>query len=140
MNQIILASHGGMSAGLKSTLELILGEVPNVYAVATTRDEVEPILAATRRLLDSFAPEDRVYICTDVLGGSVNNDMMTLLADYPDITILCGTNAGLALCLAMADGPISQEELEEILAQSREQIVNCTRLLQNAPEYEEEDL
>ncbi len=140
MNQIILASHGGMSAGLKSTLELILGEVPNVYAVATTREETEPILAATRHLLDSFDPEDSVYICTDVLGGSVNNDMLTLLGDYPDLTILCGTNAGLALCLALAEGPISEAELEDIIRQSREQIINCTRLMKDTPEYEEEDL
>ena len=70
MNQIILASHGGMSAGLKSTLELILGEVPNVYAVATTREETEPILAATRHLLDSFDPADSVYICTESMPRS----------------------------------------------------------------------
>jgi mannose/fructose-specific phosphotransferase system component IIA len=75
-----------------------------------------------------------------VLGGSVNNDMLTLLGDYPDLTILCGTNAGLALCLALAEGPISEAELEDIIRQSREQIINCTRLMKDTPKYEEEDL
>ena len=140
MNQIILASHGGMSAGIKSMVELILGEVPNVYAVATTRDETEPVLSATRRLLDSFAPADRVYICTDVLGGSVNNYMMTLLADYPDIKLICGTNACLALSLASTEGPISEEELEDIIRQSREQIIDCNQLLKAASENEDDDL
>lgn len=139
MNQIILASHGGMSAGLKNTLELILGELPNVHAVATTRDETEPVTAATRRLLDGFAPEDKAYILTDVMGGSVNNDMMTLLADYPDLTVICGTNVCLALTLASCEDPITREELEEYLAQARSQIVDCGTLLQNASE-EEDDL
>ena len=127
MNQIILASHGGMSAGLKNTLELILGELPNVHAVATTRDETEPVTAATRRLLDGFAPGDKAY------------DMMTLLADYPDLTVICGTNACLALNLASCDEPITDEELEEFLNQARSQILDCRKLLQDVP-AEEDDL
>lgn len=139
MNQIILASHGGMSAGLKDTLELILGELPNVHAVATTRDETEPITAATRRLLDGFNPEDKVYVLTDVIGGSVNNDMMTLLAESPDLTVICGTNVCLALTLASCDDPISSEELENFMTQARSQILNCGALLETMSE-EEDDL
>lgn len=138
MNQIILASHGGMAAGVKSTLELILGDVPNVYAIATTRDETEPVTAAARNLLNGFDPEDKVYILTDVIGGSVNNDMMTLLAEYPDITILCGMNACLAILMATSEGHISEDELEDLLQQSREQIINCNKQLQVAEE--EDDL
>ena len=139
MNQIILASHGGLSAGMRDTVELIVGEVPNVHVVSTTRDEKEPVLATTRRLLESFAPEDRVYILTDVLSGSVNNDMLTLLADYPDLTILCGMNACLALNLASTDDPVSDEELEDFLQQARDQILNCSKLIHNNT-TEEEDL
>ena len=73
MNRIILASHGGLSAGMKDTVQMILGELPNLYALATLRDETEPITVAARRLLDGFAAEDAVYIETDVKGGSVNN-------------------------------------------------------------------
>lgn len=139
MNQIILASHGGLSAGMRDTVELIVGEVLNVHVVSTTRDEREPILAATRRLLESFDPEDRVYILTDVLSGSVNNDMLTLLADWPDLTILCGMNACLALNLASTDDPISDEELEDFLQQARDQILNCSKLIGNS-NMEEDDL
>ena len=41
MNRIILASHGGLSAGMKDTVQMILGELPNLYALATLRDETE---------------------------------------------------------------------------------------------------
>ena len=66
MNRIILASHGGLSAGMKDTVQMILGELPNLYALATLRDETEPITVAARRLLDGFAAEDAVYIVSDV--------------------------------------------------------------------------
>ena len=45
MNRIILASHGGMSAGVRDTITMVLGELPNVYAVATTRDETESVVS-----------------------------------------------------------------------------------------------
>ena len=43
MNRIILASHGGLSAGMKDTVQMILGELPKLYALATLRDATEPI-------------------------------------------------------------------------------------------------
>ncbi|MCI9121532.1 MAG: PTS fructose transporter subunit IIA [Oscillibacter sp.] len=140
MNQILLASHGGLAAGIRDTVELIVGKVPNVHVLSTTRDETEPITVRAQRLLRSFDPADAVYILTDVMGGSVNNDMLTLLAEFPQATILCGTNACLALSLATADEPLSDGEIEEFLEEARGQIVNCNKLLRQAAENEEDDL
>ena len=140
VNQVSLASHGGMSAGMRDTVELIVGEVPNVHAISTTRDETEPITVRAKRLLNSFDPTDAVYILTDVMGGSVNNDMLTLLSDFPSATILCGTNACLALNLASAEEPLSDAEIEEFLEEARGQIVNCNKLLQTAANEEDDDL
>ncbi|WP_455437779.1 PTS sugar transporter subunit IIA [Hungatella hathewayi] len=140
MNKIILASHGGMSAGVKDTVQMVLGDLPNLYTAATERDETESILTVVRRLLDGFEASDQVYILTDVLGGSVNNDMMTLLGEYPDLTIICGMNLSLVLALAMVNEPLSPGELENIIGQAREQIVNCTELLRSAAGEEGEDI
>ena len=81
-----------------------------------------------------------MYILTDVLNGSVNNDMLTLLPEFPQATLLCGTNACLALNLASAEDPLSDGEIEEYLEEARGQIVNCNKLLQQAAENEEDDL
>lgn len=137
---MILASHGGLAAGMRDTVELIVGEVPNVHVLSTTRDETEPIAVRARRLLGSFDPADTVYILTDVMGGSVNNEMITLLPDFPQATLLCGTNACLALSLASAEDPLNDGELEELLEDARSQIVNCNKLLREAAANEEDDL
>ena len=139
MNQIILASHGMMSAGVKDTAELILGELPNVYTVATTRDETETIDIATKRLLKMFDENDKVYVLTDVLGGSVNNNMISLQKEYPDMTIICGMNLCLVLNLASADEGISENELEEYMEQARAQLMNCSAALKHVEKSEEED-
>ena len=60
MNRIILASHGSLSAGMQDSAQMFMGDLPNVCAVATTRDETESIVQRTSRLLDSFPPEDTV--------------------------------------------------------------------------------
>ena len=131
MNQVILASHGGLAAGMRDTVELIVGEVPNVHVLSTTRDETEPIAVRARRLLEGFDPADAVYIL---------NDMLTLLPEFPQATLLCGTNACLALNLASAEAPLSDGEIEEFLEEARGQIVNCNKLLRQAAENEEDDL
>lgn len=139
MNQIILASHGLMSAGVKDTAELILGTLPNVYAIATTREEKESIDMVARRLLNSFDKEDHVYVLTDVLGGSVNNNMISLQKEYPDMTIICGMNLCLVLNLASVDEAVSEEELNEFVEQAREQLMNCSAAIKDAMNLEEED-
>lgn len=132
MNRIILASHGSLSAGMLDTAQMIMGGLPNVCAVATTRDETESIVQRTSRLLDSFPPEDTVYILTDVLNGSVNNDMLSLVGKYPDITVICGMNACLVLSIADAEEPLTREELNEILGQAQGQLRDCTQQLRDA--------
>lgn len=140
MNRIILASHGGLSAGMKDTVQMILGELPNLYALATLRDETEPITVAARRLLDGFAAEDAVYIVTDMMGGSVNNEMLTLLPEYPAVHLICGMNASLVLTLASNDEALTQDELAECIADAKAQIIDCNLLLKNAAQDEEDDL
>ena len=132
MNRIILASHAGMSAGIRDTLQMVMGELPNLSAVATTRDESETIVTVTRRLLETFEPGEPVVILTDILGGSVNNDMLTLLPDYPDIRIICGMNLSLVLYLAMHSEPWTKEILREAIHQAQEQIIDCTEMIKGA--------
>lgn len=140
MNRIILASHGKLSAGMLDTASMILGELPNVYAISTTRDETQTVAQAAEKLLESFGARDDVYILTDMLNGSVNNDMLALVAKHPDITVICGMNACLVLNIAERTDKITPEDLEEIFEQSRAQIDDCTKRLREAMNnHDEED-
>ena len=67
MNQIILASHGGLAAGARDTLEMIIGDVSRVHVISLKRDDKDQIDERTIALIDSFDASDKVYI----LGSSV---------------------------------------------------------------------
>ena len=127
MNRIILASHGGLSAGMKDTVQMILGEMPNLYALATLRDETEPITVAARRLLDGFAAEDAVYIVTDVMGGSVNNEFMAALAEN-DFTLICGMNMPL-LVEILSDANPDPAAVRAAVDSCKDSIMVCNDLL-----------
>lgn len=77
MNQIILASHGGLAAGARDTLEMIIGDVSRVHVISLKRDDKDQIDERTIALIDSFDASDKVYILTDMMGSSVNNSMVS---------------------------------------------------------------
>lgn len=139
MLKIILASHGKMAAGAKDTAEMILGELPNLYTVSTTRDETEKVADSVKRLLGEWAMDDDVYILTDVLGGSVNNDLLALLPEYPRLKLLCGMNMSLVLNLAALEQAPDADDLTEVMAQAKEEIMDCGAMLAAASAVDEED-
>lgn len=125
MNQIILASHGGLAEGARDTLSMVLGDVSNVHVVTLARDDKEPISKEVERLVASFDANDAVYVCTDMLGSSVNNSVVELMNNGAKITVISGMNMPLVLSLAVAQGPLSAGELRAIVREARAGLVNC---------------
>ena len=108
MNQIILASHGGLAAGAKDTLEMVLGDVSNVHVVSLARDDKEPITDKVDAMIATFNADDTVYVLTDMLGSSVNNSMVELSKNGTKFTVVSGFNIPLALTLAMSPVPVKR--------------------------------
>ena len=123
---------------IRSTLASCLSRFP-LHRLPLIRERLLR-LGAHRRLLEGFAAEDAVYIVTDVMGGSVNNEMLTLLPEYPAVHLICGMNASLVLTLASNDEALTQDELAECIADAKAQIIDCNLLLKNAAQDEEDDL
>ena len=140
MRHVILASHGDLARGMADTIGMIVGEVGNLSTFVLERDDMDPISSQVRRELDSFDPADEVIICTDMVGSSVNNDMVGLLGDYPQVTLISGMNLPLVITLAMDEGPSTDSELDEIIAMAGEGIKNCSKVLRMQAEDEEDDL
>ncbi len=125
MNQIILASHGGLAEGARDTLSMVLGDVSNVHVVTLARDDKEPVSKEVERLVESFDENDAVYVCTDMLGSSVNNSVVELMNNGAKITVISGMNMPLVLSLAVSADPLSAGELRAILSEARAGLVNC---------------
>lgn len=139
MTQIVLASHGGLADGARDTLDMIVGDVSNVHTISLARDDKDQIEDRALALIDSFDPSDAVYVLTDMLGSSVNNQMVSLQAKRPEVTVISGMNLPLILEIALSDTPLSEEALTAIIEQSRAGIQNIAALMRAAAQQEEED-
>ena len=124
MNQIILASHGGLAAGAKDTLEMVLGDVSNVHVVSLARDDKEPITNKVEAMIATFNADDTVYVLTDMLGSSVNNNMVELSKNGTKFTVVSGFNIPLALTLAMSPVPVKGAELAALINEARTGLTN----------------
>ena len=124
MNQIILASHGGLAAGAKDTLEMVLGDVSNVHVVSLARDDKEPITDKVDAMIATFNADDTVYVLTDMLGSSVNNNMVELSKNGTKFTVVSGFNIPLLLTLAMSPVPIKGAELAALINEARTGLTN----------------
>lgn len=139
MNQIVLASHGGLADGARDTLDMIVGDVSNVHTISLARDDKDQVEDRALALIDSFDPSDAVYVLTDMLGSSVNNQMVSLQAKRPEVTVISGMNLPLILEIALSEEPLSEAALAEVIEQSRAGIQNIAALMRAAAQQEEED-
>lgn len=139
MNQIVLASHGGLADGARDTLDMIIGDVSNVHTISLARDDKDQIEDRALALIDSFDPSDAVYVLTDMLGSSVNNQMVSLKAKRPEVTVISGMNLPLILEIALSDEPLSEAALAEVIKQSRAGIQDIAALMRATAQQEEED-
>lgn len=133
MNQIILASHGGLAAGAKDTLEMVLGDVSNVHVVSLARDDKEPITNKVETMIATFNADDTVYVLTDMLGSSVNNSMVELSRNGAAFTVISGFNIPLALTLAMSPAPVKGAELAALINEARTGLTNPNAPVEVAP-------
>lgn len=105
--EIILASHGQLATGMKSAVEMILGEADFIscYDLCSYKTPV----AIFNELKDV---KDKVII-TDIFGGSVNNVLLELMEHN---ILISGMNLGLVLevCLHRNNSDL-YESIEELI-------------------------
>lgn len=118
MVKFFLSSHGHLASGIKSSIDILLGNSDRLTVFDAYVDEksLEKELNAFYR---GVAPEDQVILMSDMYGGSVNSIMYTFL-DRPNTTLLAGVNLALVIGLVINEGPISREMLRDVVEQSRE--------------------
>ena len=128
MATIILASHGEFAQGLKQTATMIIGDSVPIHALSAFRDEDESILVQIKKLLATIDIEE-TYILTDILGGSVNNDMLTIIKEYEGLQLITVMNLPLVISIATYNGKIGESELEKLIKESQQSVIDCRKLL-----------
>lgn len=129
--KIVLISHSNMAVGMKQTLNMIVGDDKSVLAFAAYINGSTTEIQKVKRMVET-EKQEQFIILTDLLGGSVNNEMMQLLENNENVKLVTGMNLPLAMQLqlkASTTENISDEELTSIIDQSKKSLVNVKKLL-----------
>ena len=136
MLRIFISSHGHFASGIKSSVEILMGPNPRITVFDAYIDQ-----DSVQEHLDSFyetvGEDDKVILLSDLYGGSVNQVMYTYL-EKPNTKLIAGVNLALVLELAVRE-EISDEEIEQLVEQSRTMLRVVELDKGDAPQVEDSD-
>lgn len=137
--KLILASHGTLAKGMQSTLEMIAGKLDNLQAYeAYTENSGDEFIAEIKKSVEASKDETFVIV-TDVLGGSVNNEMTQLLATHDNVYLISGMNFPLLVTLATQVGEVTKDDILAAIEAGKQGIVLVNDLIVE-DNNDEEDL
>lgn len=127
--KLLIATHGTFAKGIKSSLELIVGNQDFIHVLCAYTDGITEIEKPIKNIISSLKPDEEVIIVTDLFGGSINNEFMNYIS-LPNVHLICGVNLPLLLEIVLN---IQNEDIEKLITDSikiaQEQIQYCNLLL-----------
>lgn len=126
MKKFLIAAHGNLALGIKSTLDLFLGDALDFTYLATYTDDA-PDLDET---LDDFfasidAATDQAVIFTDLYGGSVNQKIALKASGKTNIFVIAGMNLPLIMetaSLALAGDAYDTDKIVKLITGARQEL------------------
>lgn len=91
MTKIVIATHGYLAKGLKMSTEFILGKQKNLFAICAYTSECQDFRKVVKDLIAKYDQEDIIF-GTDIVGGSVNNDLQEFVAGNNRLHLVAGIN------------------------------------------------
>lgn len=127
--KFLIATHGAFAKGAKSALDIIAGEMDNVFLIQAYLDDSRPVEDELEDVLATITDTDELIIFTDLLGGSVNNIMLRN-ALRENVHIVSGFNLPLLIeiVLSDADTPVI-EVIEDAINNAKGQMVYVNKLI-----------
>lgn len=114
MKKILVASHGRLADGIKSSVEILTGRQDLITTVSAYVDERD-YTADIQAFIDSVGPDDDAVILTDIYGGSVFQKVMLLEPEKKGIVHVTGFNLAAVVETLVRSEPLTPELMDEIV-------------------------
>ena len=98
MIQFIVATHGKFAEGIKTSIELIIGNIDNLEILNCYMTQNFNLKEEVEFILKKY-PKEELIVLTDIFGGSVNNEFLENISNYKNLNIVSGVNLPLILTL-----------------------------------------
>jgi len=139
MRKFLIATHGALAKGAQSSLDIIIGATDHVFIIQAYLDGNKSIEAELLAVMEQVSPSDELVIFSDLLGGSVNNQILKF-ALRENVHVVSGFNLPLLIEVILSDAssPIV-EIIGSAIERAKEQIVYVNNLMTIRPNEDEDD-
>lgn len=129
LKKIIIATHHKLAQGFKDTLNYIAPNIVEVIAINAYVDD-QDLNTQIEKALECFEQSEQIFVFTDLISGSVNQEFAKYLGLY-NIMLISGVNLPLILTISLGicNNELTISEINQIIVDSREQIVNVNQLI-----------
>jgi fructoselysine and glucoselysine-specific PTS system IIA component len=127
--KFLIATHGTLAAGIKSSLDIIIGSMEHVFLIQAYVDENTSVETEIKSLMEKVNDNDELVVFTDILGGSVTNQVLQHSLKS-NVHVISGFNLPLIIDIMLADTetPIN-EAIGTAIDNAKEQMVYVNKLL-----------
>jgi fructoselysine/glucoselysine PTS system EIIA component len=131
--KFLIVSHGAFAGGILSALELITGVAGEVSVLQAYMDENKSVEEELAGLLSGAGADEEWVVFTDLLGGSITNQVLRVAAGLPggsSVHVVAGVNLPLVIEVVLSDpGMPVAEVLAEAVGRARDQLVYVNGLI-----------
>lgn len=139
MRSFLIATHTHLARGFNEVIELLSGEHENVQALnlyVDGNDNAEALLAQRIKALN---PGDELVICTDIMGGSVNNECLNLVQQCANVFVVTNINLPFLLQILFLPEGDTAKQIRGVIDAEETHVLFCNDLLTNNMENDEEE-
>lgn len=128
---ILIATHGDFAEGIFQSLQMITGIQTNVERLCCYNNPDIDYGKEIERMVKSHVyTQANLLVITDLLGGSVNNEFMKYINDYP-FFLVSGLQLGLLLECVLQMDHLDEDKIRSICDRSKNFTVLCNDCLEN---------
>lgn len=118
MKKVLVASHGHLASGIRSSIGILTGMADMVEAVDCYVDDSD-FTPRIQAFIDSVGPEDEAIIFTDIYGGSVFQKVVLMEPEKRGIVHVTGMNLGLVIETLLGAEPVTADSIKQSVELTR---------------------
>lgn len=129
MRKFLIATHGRFASGIKSSLDMIIGEQDNIFVLDAYTENNVPIQDHLDDILKEVEIGDELVVFTDIMGGSITNQIIQRI-NSSNTHIVSGVNLPLLIEVVLSDpNEDLQTILDDAIENAKTQIVYVSKLI-----------
>jgi fructoselysine and glucoselysine-specific PTS system IIA component len=139
LRKFLIATHGRLAKGVKSSLDIIIGQTENVFLIEAYVEENKGIEDEIETVLKNIGAQDELIVFTDLLGGSITNQVLRI-TQGKNVHVVSGFNLALLIEILMANAEEpAAEVIESAIVNAKEQMVYVNKLMNSNNEENSDD-